>query len=181
MAFPYKHVLIFGATSGIGEALAKQLFHACKTVVVTGRREENLQALCSGVPNAHYRVHDISDHGSIPAFATSIVTDFPQLDCIVLNSGIQRGFDFAHPETVDLAQIDLEIDTNYVAYLHVLKYFLPQLLKQPKAAVVAMSSGLALVPMARAPNYCATKAALHQFWLSLRVQLKECDYLPSDR
>ncbi|KZO91855.1 short-chain dehydrogenase/oxidoreductase [Calocera viscosa TUFC12733] len=173
MSFPYKHVLIFGATSGIGEALAKQLFDVCETIIVTGRREENLKALCEGVPNASYRVHDISDHGSIAPFAASVVADVPQLDCIVLNSGIQRGFDFSKPDTVDLSQVDLEIDTNYVAYLHVLKHFLPHLLKQPQATVIAMSSGLALVPLPRVPNYCATKAALHQFWLSLRVQLQD--------
>jgi len=171
MSFPYKHIIIFGATSGIGAALAEQFFSICETVILTGRREDNLRSLCSGHANAYYRVHDIADHASIAPFAASVLADFPQLDCVLLNSGIQRGFDFSHPETVDLSVLELELDTNYVSYLHVLKYFLPHLLKQEKAAVIATSSGLAMVPMARCPNYCATKAALHHFWLALRMQM----------
>jgi len=172
MTFPYKTVLIFGASSGIGEALAERCFDASDNVIVTARREENLKKLCSGHPNVHYRVHDMSDLKSIESFAKEIVSAFPELDCIIINAGIQRGFDFSKPDTIDLATAELEFDTNYISYLYILKYFLPHLLSKAKTAVVCTSSGLSLVPLPRCPNYCATKAALHQFLLSLRYQLR---------
>lgn len=55
----------------------------------------------------------------------SITKSHPDLDCIILNSGIQRGFDFSKPETVDIGEIQNEFITNYVSYLALTKAFLP--------------------------------------------------------
>lgn len=87
------------------------------------------------------------------------------------------------PETVDVSQIDLEVTTNYLSYIHMCfpsitatdlrtKYFLPFLLKK-KSSIMYTTSGLALVPLPRCPNYNATKAALHQFIMSIRRQLQD--------
>jgi uncharacterized oxidoreductase len=50
---------------------------------------------------------------------------------------------------------------------------LPHLLNQPKAAIMTVSSGLAFVPLAITPTYCATKAAIHSYTQSLRYQLRD--------
>ncbi|KZT56125.1 NAD(P)-binding protein [Calocera cornea HHB12733] len=171
-SFPYKTVLITGASAGIGAALAERFFPICEAVVLTGRREANLQSICAGHPNAHYRVQDATDLASIPGFAEDIIRSFPKLDCIILNAGIQRSLDFTKPEAIDLGKVDAELDTNYISVVHMLKYFLPHLLKQPQAAVVGVTSTLAMVPIPRCPNYCATKAALHQLLMMLRHQLR---------
>lgn len=93
---------------------------------------------------------------------------------IILNSGIQRGLDFSKPESIDLDSIDLEMKTNYFSYLHLIKAFLPFLqAKQNPTAIVFVTSGLALAPLTRCPNYCASKAALHSLIMSLRFQLEQ--------
>ena len=109
-----------------------------------------------------------------------------------LNSGIQRGFDFSKPESVDISTIQTEFTTNYLSYIALMKGFLPFLQSQKSETALiwyargpsqgahrykvnlrlSTTSGLALVPMVRCPNYCATKAALHMFVLALRKQLE---------
>lgn len=92
---------------------------------------------------------------------------------MVLNSGIQRGLDFSQPELIDLDVVDSELTTNYTAYVHLSKYFLAALQKQPgPTALVFTTSALGLVPIPRCGNYCATKAALHQLILGMREQVK---------
>ena len=114
--------------------------------------------------------------------ASSVTTAHPDLDCVLINSGIQRGFDFSAPHTVDLSVVSDEFTTNYLAYLHLTNAFLPHLqslaskgASASPTALVFTTSGLALVPMARCPNYCASKAALHAYIMVLREQLRDSD------
>jgi short-subunit dehydrogenase involved in D-alanine esterification of teichoic acids len=103
-----------------------------------------------------------------------ITNEHKDLDMIILNSGIQRGLDFSDPSSIDLSTIDLEMRTNYFSYIHLLKSFLPFLqAKKEQTALVFMTSGLALAPLSRCPNYCASKAALHSLIMSLRFQLEQ--------
>lgn len=100
----------------------------------------------------------------------------PDLDCVLINSGIQRGFNFAKPDTVDLDVAATELTTNYLAYLHLTNAFLPHLqsiAKSSPAGLVFTTSGLALMPITRCGNYCASKAALHHYIMVLREQLKD--------
>lgn len=109
----------------------------------------------------------------IPSFAKSIEEAHPDIDCVLINSGIQRLFNFAKPETVDLAKLDEETTTNYTAYIHLTTAFLPFLQKKESASLVYVSATLGLIPgMLRTPNYNAVKAALHSWIMVLRQQLK---------
>jgi short-subunit dehydrogenase involved in D-alanine esterification of teichoic acids len=175
MSLKYKKVLVIGATSGIGLAYAEKVVADGKKVIVVGRRKENLDAFVEkhGGDQAEAVVFDITRLDQIPAFAQDITTRHPDLDCILLNSGIQRGFDFTKPETVDLSVLGLELTTNYVSYVHLTHAFLPHLQKlKAETSLIYTSSGLALVPMVKRLNYSASKAALHHFVLCLREQLK---------
>ncbi|KAJ9641032.1 hypothetical protein H2201_002267 [Coniosporium apollinis] len=175
MPFPYKKVLVIGATSGIGEALAAKLVDNGHKVVVVGRRKEKLDAFVSkhGSDKAEAAVFDITKLDQIPQFATDITKRHPDLDCVLLNSGIQRGFDFSKPETINLDTINEEFNTNYISFIHLTVAFLPHLQKlQKETSLIYTTSGLALVPMLRCANYCASKAALHHFILVLREQMK---------
>lgn len=92
---------------------------------------------------------------------------------VVMNAGIQRGLDFSKPEEIDLDTVYSEFNTNYLSYVHLTKYFLPFLQKQSvSSAITFVTSGLALIPLPRCPNYCASKAALHHLILSMRHQLE---------
>jgi len=175
MPFKYKKVLLVGATSGIGYAMAEKMLENGIKVIVVGRRKEKLDQLVKkhGNEKACPVVFDITQLNNIPQFAADVTKNHPDLDCVFLNSGIQRAFNFAKPETVNVETINEEITTNYLAYLHLTTAFLPHLQKQQnETSIVYVTSGLALIPSPRVLNYCASKAALHHFILTLRVQME---------
>jgi short-subunit dehydrogenase involved in D-alanine esterification of teichoic acids len=175
MGFQYKKVLLIGATSGIGRALAERFINEGSYVIAVGRRKEKLEELVHkyGHDKVSAVPFDITKMNAIPAFATNVIGTHDDLDCIVLNSGIQRKVDFSKPEEVDLDVVNEEFVTNYLSQVAITKAFLPFLMKKSnETALVYTSSGLSLVPILRCMNYCASKAALHHFVLSLRVQLR---------
>lgn len=64
----------------------------------------------------------------------------------MLNSGIQRGFDFSKPESIDLNVLSEELNTNYLSYMYLVTAFLPYLQKQSReTSLIFTTSGLALV------------------------------------
>jgi len=97
---------------------------------------------------------------------------FPTLNILINNAGIQRSIDFLRGSR-DLRYVDEEIATNLAAPIHLAAMLIPALRKRRKAAIVNISSGLGFTPLAQVPVYCATKAALHSWSLSLRHQLRE--------
>jgi uncharacterized oxidoreductase len=73
---------------------------------------------------------------------------------------------------IDLAIIESTIATNLLGPMRLTATLLPHLKNQPEAAIMTVSSGLAFLPLAMTPTYCATKAAIHSYTQSLRYQLK---------
>ncbi|KAI1777515.1 NAD(P)-binding protein [Hypoxylon cercidicola] len=175
MGFPYKTVLLVGATSGIGLALAELMVEKGIFVVAVGRRKDRLDAFVSkhGSDKAGASQFDITEFDKTESWATEITAAYPGIDAVILNSGIQRTLDFTQPKEIDLPRTVQELGTNYTAYLYLITALLPHLQAQaPKpTALVAVSSGLALIPLPRCGNYCATKAALHSLMWSIRAQL----------
>ncbi|CAK7273831.1 UV-damaged DNA-binding protein rad7 [Sporothrix epigloea] len=172
----YKKALIVGATSGIGEALAIKLAETGSRVVAVGRRVERLQALLGKAPHGMIStmVLDITDLPSIASFVKALFSAHPDIDAVVLNSGVQRAFDFGKPDTVDLGTLELELKTNYTAYVYLVTALLPhlqELSKVQETQLVFISATLGLVPsLVRTPNYNASKAALHSFITTVRQQ-----------
>ncbi|KAL5356581.1 hypothetical protein BJX96DRAFT_171744 [Aspergillus floccosus] len=176
MPFDYKKVLVIGATSGIGKALASRLVANGTAIIIAGRRKENLDEFVEQHEEGKVssKVFDIMKLDQIPQFASEVTAQNPDLDCVFVNSGIQRPFDFSKPETVDLDIFDQELITNYTSAVHLAKAFIPHLQSMnTQTAIAFTTSQMALVPMMRCPNYGASKAALHHFILALRTQLQE--------
>lgn len=177
MPFPYKTVLITGATSGIGQALVERMLTAGAGifVIAVGRRQERLDALLAkfGPGRIAIENYDVSNLAGLPAWTAKITKAYPSLDCVVLNAGFQQALNFADPASVGLAGVTAEITVNYLSPVHAATLFLPHLTALGRdAAVVFVTSGLALVPISRCPNYCASKAALHSLVWTLRSQLQ---------
>jgi uncharacterized oxidoreductase len=164
-------ILITGGTSGIGLALATKFLELHNTVIVTGRNQDKLDETKKKLSNVHTIRSDASDPKAIVALFEQVTKDFPDLNILVNNAGIMRKINL-HDEGGDLADITREIDINLSAPIHLVKQFLPHLKSKPAAAIINVSSGLAFVPLPISPVYCATKAGLHSFTESLRVQLK---------
>lgn len=180
-----KTVLVTGATSGLGQGMALRLLkqHPDVKLIVTGRREQNLQEFVSefGSSRVATIAFDISDLDNISIFAEKALACFGgSLDGVILNAGMQRAFRFTAPDaakSVDLRALRMELDVNYTAQVALTQHLLPHLIEIAKAGKPAsinfVTSGLALTPLKTCVNYCATKAALHQFVLSIRGQVDE--------
>ncbi|KAJ9623373.1 hypothetical protein H2204_011189 [Knufia peltigerae] len=168
-----KTILIVGATGGIGESFARRFHSMGKKVIVTGRRAERLQALKSELPGLETYTMDNTDIGSLPAHVKTLTTQYPDIDTVWVNSGIQFVFDFKTAASVeDDAKVSREITTNVTAPMILARHFVPFLLKRPDhGTFMITSSGLAFVPMGAFPIYCPTKAFVHHFMVGLRQQL----------
>lgn len=164
-------VLITGGSSGIGFALARQLTALGNTVIVTGRHAPALGLACERLPAAHAIQSDVSDPHAIAKLYRTVVRDYPQLNVVINNAGVMRKLNLRTFGT-DLNDVTREIDANLNGTIRMCIQFLPHLMTQQRAALVNVSSGLAFVPTPIAPVYCASKAAIHSFTQSLRVQLQ---------
>ena len=163
-------ILLTGGTSGIGLALASRLVEAKNQVIVTGRRESLLDEVRQKVPSIVTERSDMGDADDRIRLAETVTKRFPELDVVINNAGIQRKVSFVKGEP--WADTREEIAINLEGPIHLATLFLPHLLARESATLVNVTSGLAFVPMSAVPVYCATKAALHSFTLSLRHQLK---------
>jgi uncharacterized oxidoreductase len=165
-------ILITGGSSGIGLALAKAFIQKGNTVAICSRRLSKLKEVKELLPKLHIKQCDVLDESERQSLLTWAKTEFPRLNILINNAGIQRRIDLrAGIQLLDAT--DNEITTNLIAPIRLTAAFIPHLLEQPQAAIINISSGLAYIPMSSAPIYCATKAALHSFSQSLRYQLQE--------
>ncbi|MEW7849024.1 SDR family oxidoreductase [Massilia aurea] len=165
-------ILITGGGSGIGRALAEAFHQRGNQVIVAGRRQEALDDVATANPGIATAVLDVTDVADIDRFTQEIARTHPGLNVVINNAGIMRAENWA-AENVDTATAHATIATNLVAPILLTAGLLPLLRKQQQATVVTVSSGLAFVPLAVTPTYCATKAAIHSFSESLRHQLKD--------
>jgi uncharacterized oxidoreductase len=162
-------VLITGGGTGIGLAMAERFLAAGSTVVVCGRRADALQAAKARHPKLHTLVADVSFEAGRVALFEQVTRDFPALNVLVNNAGIQQ----RNPLTAgveDWKTIQQELAINLEAPIHLSMLFVPHLAQQQRPVVINVTSGLAFAPLPIAAVYSATKAALHSFTLSLRVR-----------
>jgi uncharacterized oxidoreductase len=165
-------VLITGGATGIGFSLAEAFVKAGNMVIICGRRQNRLEEAKRKLPRIQIRACDVSKETERKALFDWIKDNFKDFNILINNAGIQRMVDLKNG-TRDLAGAQSEIATNLVAPIYLAAHFIPLLMKNKEAAIINVSSGLAFVPLAVMPVYCATKAAVHSFTLSLRHQLKD--------
>ena len=163
-------VLITGGASGIGLSLASHFVRNGSTVVVCGRDKDKLAAAKAKYPQITTYVCDLVNSDERISMFKWISGEFPKLNILVNNAGIQRrGLQLTQEQSWEtLAE---EITINLEAPIHLSMLFIPQLMQQEHPAILNVTSVLAFVPLTMAPIYSATKAALHSFTLSLRQQL----------
>ncbi len=165
-------VLITGGATGIGLALAEVFLQADNHVIIAGRRKEKLLEAQTKYPQLHIKVCDVAIPGQRQALVDWAIENFPHLNVLVNNAGIQRQIDLTKGAE-ELIDGEDEISINFTAPVYLSALFIPHLLKQAESAIVNVSSGLGFVPLTIIPVYCATKAAVHSFTSSLRHQLRK--------
>ncbi|ETI64846.1 DltE [Sphingobium sp. C100] len=161
-------ILITGGGSGIGAALAHEFHAAGNQVIIAGRRQAALDAVAAAHPGMVAMTLDMADPAGIQTFADRLIADFPGLNAVLLNAGIMVA-----EEKIDLAIAEATIATNFLGPIRLAHALLPHLEAQAAATILTVSSGLAFVPLAATPTYCATKAAIHSWSLSMRAQLED--------
>jgi len=165
-------ILITGGSSGIGRALAEALHKEGNQLIVAGRRKSLLDEVTAANPGMKSAVLDVQNLDSLPAFAAQIASQYPSLNILINNAGIMNNETLNDPSD-DFSIVEDIVTTNLLAPLRLTAALLPHLKKQPHAAVITVSSGLAFMPLAMTPTYCATKAAIHSWTQSLRYQLRD--------
>ncbi|WP_343691919.1 SDR family NAD(P)-dependent oxidoreductase [Chitinophaga sp.] len=163
-------ILITGGTSGIGLAFAEEFVKHGNTVIITGRRQDRLEAIQQRIPGIVVKQSDIADAAAREELVEWVYANYPATNVLINNAGVQLAMDLSQP--VDPRRIHEEINTNLVGPVHLGSLFAPHLANQENPVIINVTSGLAWLPAAFMPVYCATKAAMHSFTLSQRWQLR---------
>lgn len=164
-------ILITGGTSGLGLEFARKLLDLGNTVMVTGRDPAKLASAQHDLPGLHTFQSDVTDPKAISELYTKITERFPKLDILINNAGEMRRMSL-HDTSLSLLDITRELETNLMGPIRMVQAFLPHLKQMETAAVLNVTSGLALVPFPISPIYGASKSGLRSYTKSLRVQLK---------
>jgi uncharacterized oxidoreductase len=165
-------IFIPGSTSGIGLALALALQAKGNTVIVGGRRAEELDRIAGEHPGLDTVVLDTTDPASIDSAARQVLDKHPGLNVLVPMAGIMRVEDWHKPESF-LESAESVVTTNVLGPVRLIAAFIEHLQTRPAAAIITVSSGLAFTPLAATPSYSAAKAAIHLLSEALRLQLAD--------
>ena len=163
-------IFIPGSTSGIGLALAVRLQARGNTVIVGGRRSEELERIAAEHSGLDTVQIDTTDPASISSAAKQVLDRHPDLNVVVAMAGIMHVEDWHQPESF-LASAESVITTNVLGPVRLIAAFTGHLQSRPDAAIITVSSGLGFTPLAVSPSYNASKAAIHMLSESIRLQL----------
>ena len=169
MKLTHNTILITGGGSGIGRGLAEAFQALGNRVIIAGRRQHVLLEVTDANLGMASVTLDIDDPNAIQSFVEEVIEFHPTLNVLINNAGIMRPENLKAQRVADAEAI---ITTNLLGPVRLTAALLPHLQKQPSSAIINVSSGLAFVPFPVTPTYSATKAALHSYTVSLRVQLQ---------
>jgi len=164
-------MLITGGTAGIGFEIAKTFLAKGNKIIITGRNKQRLEEALSKLPGAVGIAGDITKEDDLEELVAVLKWDFPDLNVIINNAGRAVSHSLVDAErTYDIASE--EILTNYLSIVRLNQHFLPLISTMQEAAIVNVSSIVAIVP-GQLSTYSASKAALHFYTQSLRIALKK--------
>jgi uncharacterized oxidoreductase len=163
-------ILIIGGSAGIGYEIAK-LFSTDNKVIITGRNELRLQQAAAKLTNVVSVVSDVSDAADVEKLVKLLYAEHPDLNIVINNAGKAFVYDLAADGVDGFDKASQEMQTNFLSIVRLNEKLLPLLRRQPSAAIVNVTSIVAIAPGARLATYAASKAALHSYTISLRHSL----------
>jgi uncharacterized oxidoreductase len=164
-------IFIPGGTSGIGRGLAERLADVGNKVIIAGRRQQLVEEIVAGNDNIEGFVLDVTDPQSIDRAVATVTSSFPETNVVITVAGIMLPED-VHTDAF-LPTAEATVTTNLLGPIRLIGRLTEFLAAKDDAAILTVSSGLAFVPLPITPTYNATKAAIHSFTESLRVQLAD--------
>lgn len=168
-----KTILLTGGGSGIGEALALQLAND-NTIIICGRNENKLKTVSAKNKNITYEVTDVSDYRSIENLFARLREKSIVPDVLINNAGVVEIWEL-HKQALSPQEIFEKANTNFAGAVAVTQLFISQA-KGKENIIIINTSEIALMPIPVMPLYSASKAALHVFTKSLRMQLKNTSF-----
>ncbi len=171
MELKHNTILITGGASGFGYEFATRLLELGNTVIITGRDQAKLDLAKKKLSQIHTFQSDVSDPEAIASLFEKVTGQFPELNILINNAGEMRKINL-HDTSISLHNITREVEINLMGPIRMVQQFLPHLKKMKNAAILNVTSGIALMPFPLSPVYGATKAGLRSYTQSLRVQLK---------
>lgn len=163
-------ILITGGASGIGLGLTQRFIQENNTVIICGRREAILKEVAVKFPSVIIKVCDLSIEEERMKLYNWVNENHSDLNVLINNAGIQNWMSISENDFYEKAKD--EITTNVLAPVHLITLFTK--LKMLNT-IINVTSGLAFVPLSKVPIYCATKAFMRSFTLSLRHSLKSAN------
>ncbi len=166
-----KTVLITGASSGFGEAIARRFAEMGFSLVLAARRLERLQQLSESLPANCFLIQlDVRDRKAVERAIDDLPDEFSTIDILINNAGLALGLGPAHE--ADLDDWDTMIDTNIKGLTYVTRAVLPGMVARQSGHVVNMGSIAGDWPYPGGNSYGASKAFVKQFSLNLRADLQ---------
>jgi short-subunit dehydrogenase len=164
------HAAITGASSGIGEAIARELARAGARVTLVARRREALEALAGEIGgNAFARPHDLSDSDKATDWIADAEERHGPIDVLVNNAGIENSGPAAHADVAGAMRL---FHTNLLSPLRITRHLLPAMIERRSGVIVDVASVAALAPTPLQAWYGASKAGLAAFSEALRGELR---------
>ena len=160
-------ILITGGASGIGLGLTERFIQENNTVIICGRRETVLKEVAKKLPAVITKVCDLSAEADRIDLYNWVAENHGDLNVLVNNAGIQNWMNISDSNFYQKSSD--EITTNVLAPIHLTTLFIKL---RSLETIINVTSGLAFIPLAKVPVYCATKAFMRSFTLSLRHILR---------
>lgn len=170
MTSAVRTVLVTGASSGFGAAIARRFAARGDRVVLTARRLDRLQALAAELgPETHALELDVQDRAAVERTVAALPARFAEVDVVVNNAGLALGLEPAPRAEVD--DWDRMVDTNCKGLMYVTRAVLPGMVARGRGHVINLGSVAGTYPYPGGNVYGASKAFVHQFSLNLRSDL----------
>jgi uncharacterized oxidoreductase len=173
MKLSQRVILVTGGATGIGLELARQLKARENDVLICGRRSDAIAAAQRKIPGLRGLTCDLGREEGLSRLMEYLRDHDLQLDVLVNNAAVQVQVELKDQGVERLDALEEELRINLLVPFKITTLLLPALLRRPEAAIINMSSLLALMPKPNAPGYCASKAGLYAFSKSLQVHLKD--------
>lgn len=164
-------ILITGASSGFGAAIARRFAREGARLILAARRAERLDALARELSGAvvHTLQLDVRDGAAVREAIANLPKDFAALDLLVNNAGLALGLEPA--QRAALADWEQMVDTNIKGLMYVTRAVLPGMVERGRGHVINIGSIAGEWPYPGGNVYGATKAFVRQFSLNLRADL----------